>query len=90
MPDNIIFVTDNIAVVPAQESICLVPLTISAKDLEKYYGTVSLPIAQSEAIVEDQFTNFKILFGSWIEGGEEDKHLEELYKSRGISSKIIK
>jgi hypothetical protein len=86
MSDDVIFISENIAIVQSQGCTCLLPSTISVQELPSFYGTVSLPIAQSEAIVEDQFTNIKLLFGSWIESGDEDKQLEELYKSRLVPS----
>ncbi|OGV98195.1 MAG: hypothetical protein A3I04_05640 [Nitrospinae bacterium RIFCSPLOWO2_02_FULL_39_110] len=84
MLNDIIFVSENVAIVQSQESSCLIPSTISVQELSTLYGTVSLPIAQSEAIVEDQFTSIKLVFGSWIESGDEETQLEELYRSRLI------
>ena len=86
MLNDIIFVSENVAIVQSQESSCLIPSTISVQELSTLYGTVSLPIAQSEAIVEDQFTSIKLVFGSWIESGDEETQLEELYRSRLIPS----
>ncbi len=89
MSDDVILISGNVAIVKSQSSICLEPSTINAQELPEFYGTVWLPIAQSEAIVEDQFTTVKLLFGSWIESGDEDTQLEELYKSRLFPSALI-
>ncbi len=89
MSDNVIFISENIAIVQSQDSSSLVPSTISVQELQELYGTVSLPVAPSESIVEDQFVNIKLLFGSWIESGDEDKQLEELYNSRLIPSNSL-
>lgn len=82
MSDDVIFVSKNIAIVQSQGSSCLLPSTISIQDLPASYGTVSLPIAKSKTIVEVQFNDIKLLYGSWVEDGTEDKKLEELYESR--------
>lgn len=89
MSDDFVFTSGNIAIVKSQGSTCLEPSTINIQELLKSYGTVSLPIAQSKAVVENQFTTIKLLFGSWIESGDEDKQLEELYKSRLFPSASI-
>lgn len=89
MSDDIILISGNVAIVESQSDTCLEPPTIDMQELPKLYGTVSLPIAQSEVVVEDQFTTIKLLFGSWIESGDEDKQLEELYKSRLLPSASI-
>jgi hypothetical protein len=36
--------------------------------------------------VEDKASKLKSLFGSWIESGDEDKQLEEIYESRQITT----
>lgn len=88
MSDNTIFIAENIAIVPAQSSVNLEPSMISTEELSGYHGTVSLHVADSASIDETQFTSIKLLFGSWVESGDEDKHLEELYKSRLVPSTL--
>jgi hypothetical protein len=87
MNEDVIFVTDNIAIVQTQGNVCLLPPIISADELSTYYGTVSLPIAESKPLIENENTNIKLLFGSWVESGTEDELLDELYSSRLIPSK---
>lgn len=79
MLDEVVFVSDNIALVQYQDSISLEP----PKEL---YETFELLVVQSKPIIDDQFTDIKLLFGSWVKSGDEDKQLEELYKSRLIPS----
>jgi hypothetical protein len=45
----------------------------------------SLP---SEAVNESACLHIKRLFGVWIESGDEDKQLEELYRSRLVPSSM--
>lgn len=87
MNEDVIFVTDNIAIVQTQGNVCLLPPTISADELSAYYETVSLPIAESKPIIENHNTNIKLLFGSWVESGTEDELLDQLYSYRLILSK---
>lgn len=35
---------------------------------------------------KDKTSSLKLLFGSWIESGDEDKQINEIFKSRQISS----
>jgi hypothetical protein len=53
------------------------------------YETISLEVVHSEAVVEDQIASIKLFFGSWFESGDEDKQLEELYRSRLIPSTLL-
>lgn len=85
--EDVIFVTDNIAIVQTQGNVCSLPSTMSADELSAYYGTVSLPIAESKPIIEDNTTSIKLLFGSWVESGTEDELMDQLYRSRLIPSK---
>lgn len=79
--DSILLVTKNIAVSQSQDSYCLMP-TVTFPETAELYGTFSLPVAKSRPLVEDQFTTIKLAFGSWLETGDEDAILEEIYKSR--------
>ncbi len=36
--------------------------------------------------VEDKISNLKLLFGSWIESGNEDEQINAIFESRQISS----
>lgn len=81
MSENIIFVS-NVAIVQSQGTYCLVPPVISVQDLPESYGTVTLPVVQSESIIRDEFSDLKLLFGSWIIGGDEETQLDEIYVTR--------
>jgi hypothetical protein len=81
-----VLISKNIAIDQSQGSSCVLPPTINAQDLPECYETVFLPIAQSTSIIDDQSVNIESLFGSWIESGDEDKQLEEIYESRQIPS----
>lgn len=59
--------------------------TIQSQDTE-FNETVSLPVAQSTAIIEDQYSSIKLYFGSWVGSGDEDKQLEEIYRARLVPS----
>lgn len=43
---------------------------------------------QSDAIADNKESRMKALFGSWIESGDEDMQVEELYKSRLTPSSL--
>jgi len=82
MMDNITFVSENIAIVGYQESISSEPPKVLSETFE-------LSIAESKPVVEDEFTDIKLLFGSWVESGDEDKQLEDLYESRLLPSATL-
>lgn len=85
--DSIIF-AENVALVRSHDSNFLRPPLIFAEQFFDFTGdvnkTVQLEIAQSHAIAVDENLQSVIsdLFGSWVESGNEDEQLEELYKSR--------
>jgi len=79
---NIMLVSANVAIVQSEDTGCAAPKTISVKELSEYYGTVSLPVAPSVSVIGEQYSNIKLVFGSWAVSGEEDEQLDELYKSR--------
>ncbi len=89
MSDSIIFVSKNVAIDQSQGSSCVRPLSISVQDLPEFYETVFLPVAQSRPIIEEQSINILSFFGSWVECGDEDKQLEEIYESRRIPSGLL-
>ncbi|HDH53134.1 MAG TPA: hypothetical protein ENH24_01450 [Nitrospirae bacterium] len=86
MSDSIVLISKNIAIDQSQGSSCVLLPAINAQDLPECYDTVFLPIAQSTSIIEDQSVNIRELFGSWVESGDEDKQLKEIYESRQIPS----
>lgn len=69
--DEIIITSENIAV---------------AVESPELYDTVSIRVVESEAIGDEEVTSIKLLYGSWVESGREDKQLEELYRSRLVPS----
>ncbi len=75
-----------IAIVQSQGFYDELPSTIPVSDLPKYYGTVKLPVVDSRPVVEVEASDLELLFGSWIESGDEDAQLDELYRSRAIPS----
>ncbi len=52
----------------------------------KYYGTVELSVVDSRPVAESEVFGLELLFGSWIESGDEDAQLDELYRSRALPS----
>lgn len=89
MTDNIIFISNNIAIDQSQSLTSLIPPTINVKDLLEFYGTIFLPTAQSKPVIENPSTNIKSLFGAWVESGDEDSRLEEIYESRQVPSGVL-
>ncbi|MEK6775565.1 MAG: hypothetical protein AABY87_01630 [bacterium] len=87
--NEIVIISGNVAIVQSGENKCNAPLTISVQELSEYYGTVSLPVAQSISVVDDQLSNIKLVFGSWAVSGDEDEQLDALYKSRLTSSRSL-
>lgn len=81
MNEEVIFVTDNIAIVQTQEN-AYAPSTINSDELSEYYSTIYLPVAESKPISGNNDVSIKLLFGSWLESGTEDEQLDELYGSR--------
>ena len=83
--DNIC-IMNNIAIVQSQGGFFELPPVITANDLSEYYGTVTLAVVNSKPLVEGETSGIELLFGSWIESGDEDAQLDELYHSRAIPS----
>jgi len=81
-----VVVAENVALVQSHDSNFLTPPIILAKEFYDFTGnvneTVQLDIAQGPTIDENLQPVIDDLFGSWIESGDEDEQLEELYKSR--------
>jgi len=90
MSNEDVLIVGNVAIVQTQDSSSFNYPAISDQLFNKFIGdikeTVSLAIASSKAIAEDESIDCKLLYGSWIESGNEDKQLEELYESRLIPS----
>lgn len=78
----VILISANVAIVQTEDTGYAMPETISANELSDYYGTVSLPVAPSVSVVGEQYSNIKLVFGSWAVSGDEDEQLKDLYKSR--------
>lgn len=81
-----VVVAENVALVQSHDSNFLRPSIIFAQQFFDFTGdvnkTVQLEIAQGPTIDENLQPVIDDLFGSWIESGDEDEQLEELYKSR--------
>jgi len=92
LDENNVTFADNIAIVHSQDSNSLVPLTIVAQDFFRFTGdinkTVQIKGFSSEAVEESPWIHIKSLFGAWVETGDEDMQLEELYKSRLVPSSM--
>jgi hypothetical protein len=84
--------TENVAIVQSQDSKSLVPPTISAEDFFKFTGdtryTIQIEGFPSEAVEESPWSYIRTLFGAWVESGNEDKQLQDLYQSRVTPSSI--
>lgn len=81
-----VIIAGNVAIVQSQDSKCLEISGINVRELPNLNVTITLAVIPSRSIVEGQYSTIKMLFGSWVESGDEDNHLEELYKSRLIPS----
>ncbi len=91
MNDNkkVIF-ADNVAIIQSQEGNSQLFPTISTKDFFKFTGDITgtIEIRPREMIENKNRNQLQYLFGAWIESGNEEKELEELYRSRLIPSSI--
>ena len=86
MSDELVITVGNVTIVHSLGNECLIPPTLTVQDLPKYYGTLSLPVSRIETAVMEKYSDVKSLFGSWIECGDEDQMLTNLYKSRLLPS----
>jgi hypothetical protein len=86
MSDEVVLTVGNVTIVQSLGNVCLIPPAITLQDLPNYYGTLSLPVSRIETVVKEKFADIKSLFGSWIECGDEDQMLADLYASRLIPS----
>jgi len=75
-------INNNVAIVQSPEYSSPSPAMLTVEDLKDYFGTIYLKVAESMPIAGDEFTSIRSLFGAWVESGNEDQQLEELYKSR--------
>ena len=87
MNDKGVLIVGNVAIVQSQEGFSEEPPVLKEDDLS--FETIALPVAPSKAVSEDEYASVTLLFGSWIESGNEEEQLEELYKSRLIPSTKI-
>jgi len=82
--DNVIFV-ENVALVLSNDSNSLKFPIISTKEFLDFSGdvneTVELETAESKPL-DEKTRSIMELFGSWVESGDEDRQLDELYRSR--------
>ena len=92
LDEKTVIYAENVAIVQSQDSNSLVPPTIAAHDFFSFTGdtskTVQLKVFPSEAIEERPWLYVKSLFGAWVESGDEDKQLENLYQSRLVPSSM--
>lgn len=86
MSNEIVLTVGNVTIVQSLGNVCLIPPTITVQDLPNYYGTLSLPVSRIETVVKEKYSDIKLLFGSWIEFGDEDQMLADLYRSRLVPS----
>ena len=81
---------NNTIVVPTTSRSSVISSTIDGSELFSFARdqtkTIKLGIAPSRSISTEQNFEAKMLYGSWVESGDEDKQIEELYKSRLIPS----
>jgi len=82
--DDVIFV-ENVALVLSNDSNSLNFPIISTKEFLDFSGdvneTVELETAESK-LLDEKTRSIMELFGSWVESGDEDRQLNELYRSR--------
>jgi len=82
----------NVMIVSSQDSYSAAACNILAQDYLRFTGdinkTVQLRPLSSQAVVDGSWARIKKLFGAWVESGEEDKQLEELYRSRLVPSSM--
>jgi len=83
---------ENVAIVQSQDSSSLMPPTISAEDFFKFTGdtryTIQIEGFPSEAVEEGPWLHIRSLFGAWVESGNEDKQLQDLYQSSLVPSSM--
>lgn len=82
--DNVIIV-ENGASVLSDASNFLISSMIRAEDFLEFTGNVNGTVELEAAempVPGEKAKLLKELFGSWIENGDEDKQLDELYQSR--------
>ena len=86
---KVIFV-DNVAIIQSQEGNSQLFPTISTKDFFKFTGDITgtIEIRPREMTEKKNRAQHHHLFGAYIQCGNEEKELEELYKSRMIPSSI--
>ena len=77
--------SSNVGIVQSPEFKYPLPSVLTVSDLSNCIDTFCLKVVESTPLSGftcGEFSTVKALFGSWIESGNEDKQLEELYNSR--------
>jgi len=86
LDEKTVIFAENVAIVQSQDSNSLVAPTVAARDFFSFTGdinkTVQLKIFPSEAVEEGPWLHIRSLFGAWVESGNEDMQLQDLYQSR--------
>lgn len=86
--DGLVITADNITIVPYMETTFPTPTDLLAK-VRAFLGDVGETIRIDATIPEESRDDaFAKLFGSWVETGDEDRDLEELYQARLIPSSM--
>lgn len=80
----------NVAIVESQDSTSLIPIAINTQDFLYHVGDVNqtVQLLPSEFYEELAWAQIKRLCGAWVESGDEDRQLEELYASRLLPSSL--
>jgi hypothetical protein len=82
----------NVAIVQSQDSNSAATTAIAAQAYFGFTGdireTVQVRPLSTEPFSEGARVRLKELFGAWVESGEEDQQLEEMYKCRLIPSSM--
>jgi hypothetical protein len=73
---------NNVVIVQSPEPSSPPQATLRVADLKNYFGTITIKRVESMPVVADEYASFRSLFGVWIERGDEDQQIKELYKSR--------
>jgi len=88
LDDKTTIFADNVAIIQSQDSNSLAHFVITAQDFAAFTGdrTKTVIVDPREAPESSRWASIRKLFGTWVEHGDEDKELEDLYLSRQIHS----
>ncbi len=82
----------NVAIVQSQDCNSAAASGIAAQAFFEFTGdirkTVQVRPLSTEPSSEGALVRIRKLFGAWVESGEEDQQLEELYRSRLLPSSM--